>query len=130
MTGGRAMLGLVKRLALVALTFVVTAYFASPAPLALVFDAVTGASAERGVSSFDSRHWQEADDASQIVELKVVESDGDDDKDPGRDVAEGAELAFRLISVPSKPDRVLRGEIQVDPSCFAAGTGLPRGPPV
>ena len=134
--GGGVLRSLLRCFALIGLTLVVAAYFASPArgasPLVVLFEAVTAdARSEASVAaSSGAQHWDALDDAVQIVEMKVVESDGDDDKDPRCDVAAEAALAFRTVPVPSKPERVLRGGLPSDPSCFADGTGLPRGPPV
>lgn len=135
--GGGVLRSLLRCLALIGLTLVVAAYFASPArgasPLVVLFEAVTAdarADASIAAGSSGAQHWDALDDAVQIVEMKVVESDGDDDKDPRCDVAAEEALAFRTVPVPSKPERVLRGGPPSDPSCFAAGTGLPRGPPV
>lgn len=132
--GGGVLRSLLRCLALIGLTLVVATYFVSPArgvsPLVVLFEAATAdARAEASVAaSSGAQHWDALDDAVQIVEMKVVESD--DDKDPRCDVTEGVALSFRTVPVPSKPERVLRGGLPSDPSCFAAGTGLPRGPPV
>lgn len=85
--------------------------------------AVEGASTESS--------WQTPDDESgEAPDLRVVESDDDDDDDdPFCDIADGSALAFRVVPSPPRPERARHRGISVDTSRYAAGTGLPRGPP-
>ena len=64
-------------------------------------------------------------------DLKTVETDldGDDDDDVSFHHGNLAVPAWRATSPPARTRASQRGEIQVDTSRFAAGTGLPRGPP-
>ncbi len=74
-----------------------------------------------------SHHWG-GGAARPDGDLKAVEIDIDED-DPLCEAAHGPPPAFRCVPLPGKPDRASRGELQNDTSRFAAGTGLPRGPP-
>lgn len=108
---------------------IASAGFVSAGLLAATFEAApsAGATVDRGDVSDPSQHWDEGV-AQPVVELKAVEADGDE-KDPA---CEGPEPgpSFRCVLVPRSPARPVLGEVVRDPSCFAAGTGLPRGPPV
>jgi hypothetical protein len=46
------------------------------------------------------------------------------------DVPDVATLGFQCVADARQPRRLLRGELTIDTSRFAAGTGLPRGPPI
>jgi hypothetical protein len=129
------LLRLLRRLAFAIVTVAVCALIACPgqgsASLAAAVDVAEGASASavRGVlASEPLQYWQD-DHGTRRADLKAVESDGDED-DPLCHVPVNAALSFRCQPVPPKPACALRCELQVDTSRFAAGPGLPRGPPV
>ncbi len=93
-------------------------------------------SVESGTSSSQasqaSHHWKDRTPRRPAPDLKAVEldDDSDDDDDSARDGTELAALSFRCALDRCAPRRALRrGELQVDTSRFAAGIGLPRGPP-
>lgn len=56
--------------------------------------------------------------------------DDDDDDDSLNAVSHLSSLAFRVVPAPGGPSHAIRSEGESDTSRFAAGTGLPRGPPV
>lgn len=91
--------------------------------LAVVQEVVATASTESA--------WQAGDEETGVsFDMRPVESDDDDDDDdPFCDVADGAALAFRWVPTPRRPEQAPRTEVSGDTSRFAAGTGLPRGPP-
>ncbi|MDF2691696.1 MAG: hypothetical protein K0S65_79 [Labilithrix sp.] len=131
------LLRLIHRLALAIVTIVVCAVIASPGrgsvsllAGALDVTAADCANAGRGVLTSEPLQYCQGDHGERGTDLKAVEFDGDDEDDPLWHVAENAALSFRRVPAPPKPNQVLRGELQIDTSRFAAGTGLPRGPPV
>lgn len=65
-----------------------------------------------------------------VVELKTFESDTDDDDDPMCGFVDGVALDLRCAPPPSESSRDRHAGESMDPSRFAAGRGLPRGPPV
>ena len=90
--------------------------------------AAAGASAERSGAPSESLHrWHEGA-GHPLADLEAIEADDDDD-DSLRDVLGVAALSFRCVPIPFEADRDPGGEVAVDTSRFAAGTGLPRGPP-
>jgi len=75
-----------------------------------------------------SQEWQGADE--RVADLKAVESELDEEDRDVSDVTDDTTPAMSRLLVPRKTHRVSRGEAEIDTSRFAAGTGLPRGPPV
>lgn len=69
------------------------------------------------------------DDSRAVVELKALESDTDDDDDPMCGFVDVVALDLRCAPPASESDHTRHGEESRDPSRFAAGMGLPRGPP-
>jgi hypothetical protein len=131
-------LRLLRRVVLAIVTVIVCAVIASPAGrsaslLAGAFDVAAEAdsgNAVRGVlASEPLQYWQD-DHGTRGTDLKAVEFDGDDEDDPLCHVPDNAALSFRCVPAPPKPAHALRAELQIDTSRFAAGPGLPRGPPV
>jgi hypothetical protein len=138
-------LRLIHRLALTIATVVICALFASPGAARATAIDVAGASASLLAAAADvpmsgranaeqasksSHHWHDRS-SRPSADFKAVEVDGDDDddEDPQCELIGGASVAFRCLPAPRRPDGALRGELQLDTSRFAAGTGLPRGPP-
>ena len=90
--------------------------------------AAASSSADRGVPPSGALHrWHEGAAYSEC-DLEAIESD-DDKHDPLRDVLAVAGQPFRCGPTLCEPDRDPGGALSVDTSRFAAGTGLPRGPP-
>ncbi len=124
-------------LALAIATVIVCAGIALPGRASASFVAATFVtaseteSAARGLPASEPlRHWQACEDGP-AVDFKAVESDCEDDGQQDRhcDVPESLALSFGYVPGPSGPDAAWRGELGIDPSRFAAGSGLPRGPP-
>ena len=71
------------------------------------------------------------DPLPRIADLKAVETDtdDDDDKDPRWAAADDRGPGGRCLALPSHGEHGVDGELPHDPSRFAAGRGLPRGPP-
>jgi len=63
-------------------------------------------------------------------EVAAADTDLDDDDDTLSAVSHLSSLAFRAVPSPGGRSRAIRSEGEIDTSRFAAGTGLPRGPPV
>lgn len=127
-----SMIRLFYRLALAIVTVLVCAGIARPSggtPGFLVAAIAVSAPDSAGVEQPEgpADHWQEGESQSD-VDLKAVESDIDDD-DSLWHLPDDAAPAFRWIAVPRQPGRARRAELSLDPSRFAAGTCLPRGPP-
>jgi hypothetical protein len=107
---------------------------ASPAAAATTVVAATiEVAASDGAANIDStpepaHHWR--DGGSRPVEPKACEIDLDDDDDPLCDVLHDLAPTFQCLPSPREPTRFTRGELSIDTSRFAAGLGLPRGPPV
>lgn len=102
----------------------------SPGFLGTAVDVVAAkiASAERGVQAGSSHHWHDRVPHGAEADL---EAEADDDDDDLRDGSDLVALSFRPVPAPRERARTFwRREHQVDPTRFAAGTGLPRGPPV
>ena len=90
--------------------------------------AAAGSSAERCVAPSGSLHrWHEGA-GHPLADLEAIELDDDED-DSLRDVLGVAALSFGCVPIPREANRDPVGELPVDTSRFAAGTGLPRGPP-
>jgi hypothetical protein len=132
-----AMLLVLRRLALAVAALVVCAGVAAPSRAAAGFVApaavklVACESAGREVMRASRLHPQD-DAARRAIDLNAVELDDDDDDTDGDDplcaVSEGA-LPFPSVPLPRNPGRAVRSELPTDTSRFAAGPGLPRGPP-
>lgn len=126
------MLRLFRRLAVAIATLLVCAGIAGPPRglLAATIDVVAAPDSANAEHRDASHHWH--DGSSRPVEdLEAVEADVDDnDDDDWRwDARDEVSVAFRWLPPEHQPDRSWRGELQIDASRFAAGTGLPRGPP-
>lgn len=76
-----------------------------------------------------SRAWRAGVASRAVVDLGKLESDLDE-KDPFWGMVEDTTLSLRRVSTPREVDWAPRGELPADPSRFAAGTHLARGPPV
>jgi hypothetical protein len=81
---------------------------------------------ERGASAPKPAHHLR--DGTSRPELQALEPDLDDE-DPPCDVLDEPALAFERVPAAPESDCAWRGELPSDTSRFAAGTGLPRGPP-
>jgi hypothetical protein len=92
-----------------------------------------GASAVRWAAAPQaSRQWHQRrdEDLRPDADLGAVEADLDeDDRETLTGVADEPASPVSSVWPPRKPRRGLRVEPQNDTSRFAAGTGLPRGPP-
>lgn len=75
------------------------------------------------------QQWWDLAPEDAIDALKAVEADIDD-LSPTCDVSDGTSMAFNANLFPRVPSRAQHGEPEEDPSAFAIGAGLPRGPPV
>lgn len=133
-TGVSEALRLVQRLALALLTILVCASSPRPirASLQIVAAAVELASPD-GAAADDvapeSSHRLLDDRGRPDVDLDALEADLDDDDDRVGHDANPVSLTFRAAPPPRQPGRARRGDGESDTSRFAAGTGLPRGPP-
>ena len=78
-------------------------------------------------SSEPSHRWHES--TEPVADLEAIEADDDED-DPLRDVLGIAALPLECVPIRREVDRDPGNELPSDTSRFAAGTGLPRGPPV
>jgi hypothetical protein len=121
--------GRLLRVALAIVTVILCACIASPRQRAASFlVAAIDAPAQGQRASERSHHWKYGD-SRRVAELAAVEVDLEDDDDPLCDVADEAAPAYRCVPAPHRSDRVARADLPRDTSRFAAGTGLPRGPP-
>ena len=133
------MLRSLMRLALAIAAVLVGAGIAGPSRLvgsaeaivAGVVEATARASADSELivqagASVDHRSSAPAED----VGAADTDLDDDDDDDSLNAVSHLSSLAFRVVPAPGGPSHAIRSEGESDTSRFAAGTGLPRGPPV
>lgn len=127
------------RVAIAVVTLVVSAGIASHGQgsagvLAAAFDVVAAGSAIASSDVLPSepvQQWHDGGDpCPAVADLDAVELGDDDDDDSLRDVFDVAAPLSRSVPAPREPERVLRDERRIEPSRFAAGPGLPRGPPV
>lgn len=76
-----------------------------------------------------SRFWR-APHPAPALDLDALETDDELDEDPVAHVHGFAESTKPCLAPERDATRVLRAAPERDTSRFAAGTGLPRGPPV
>lgn len=98
-------------------------------PVEAVF--TTGAVKRFAVTTETATSWRA--DRTPAVDLDAVDTLDDDDIDGERELhsrsAGHSTAGWGAPRVGGVGANALRSEIARDPSCFASGTGLPRGPP-
>lgn len=128
-----ALLRLLQRLVLAVVAIVVCASITSVVRRAAVagrVDTAVRAQHRRAASAPESTQEWRADDVRGFVDLQALEEDDLDEEDaPFAFADDPADHADRT-PLPRRPAWSGRGEASNDTSRFAAGTGLPRGPPV
>lgn len=75
-----------------------------------------------------SHRWRDGAPRA-VADFKAIEFD-DDDADTLCDLLDDPTVAVKDPCFSRGSGRARRAHAQIDPSRFAAGTGLPRGPPV
>ncbi len=129
-----AELALFRRLFFVLLTILVSTFMMSPGIRVSDITVMCVDLSVRGTdsveASFESARVWQSDTANALrAELEAIESGDDTNEDAVSHVVGHAVLAFSRIAVDARAPLATRREAMLDPSRFAAGSGLPRGPP-
>lgn len=126
-----ALLRLLQRLVLAVIAIIVCASITSVVRRAAAPGRVdTAVRAQHRRATPDATQEWPADEARGLVDLQALEEDDLDEEDAPFAFADDAPDHLDRAPLPRRPAWTGRGEASNDTSRFAAGTGLPRGPPV
>lgn len=129
-----AVLRLLRLLTLALVTIVVAGIASPPRDTASLAGSIAvaahdSANAVQRALAPQPAHHRRPPVTQPVAGLEAEEADLDDDRDALYEVADDRAATFKGVWLARKPGRGLRVDPQIDTSRFAAGTGLPRGPP-